>query len=123
MLRPKVYSVLPTHYRLRHPPGRKTAMSVSEIETAFAERLDKFGDLGATVKFDFGDDRLWIDGTQKPAVMSHEDKDAECTLSITPENLVAIQQGKLDATMAFMTGKLKVKGNTGIAMKLSSVMK
>jgi putative sterol carrier protein len=98
-------------------------MSVSEIEAAFASRLDQFGDLGATVKFDFGDDRLWIDGTQKPATMSHEDKDAECTLTITPENLIAIQQGKLDPTMAFMTGKLKVKGNTGIAMKLSSVMK
>jgi len=98
-------------------------MSVSEIEAAFASRLDQFGDLGATVKFDFGDDRLWIDGTQKPATMSHEDKDADCTLTITPENLIAIQQGKLDATMAFMTGKLKVKGNTGIAMKLSSVMK
>jgi putative sterol carrier protein len=98
-------------------------MSVSEIEAAFASRLDQFGDLGATVKFDFGDDRLWIDGTQKPATMSHEDKDAECTLTITPENLIAIQQGKLDPTMAFMTGKLKVKGNTAIAMKLSSVMK
>ncbi|MEJ0045139.1 MAG: SCP2 sterol-binding domain-containing protein [Rhodospirillales bacterium] len=98
-------------------------MSVSEIEAAFASRLDQFGDLGATVKFDFGDDRLWIDGTQKPAVMSHEDKDAECTLTITPDNLIAIQQGKLDPTMAFMTGKLKVKGNTAIAMKLSSVMK
>jgi putative sterol carrier protein len=98
-------------------------MSVSEIESAFASRLDAFGDLGATVKFDFGDDRLWIDGTQKPAVMSHEDKDAECTLTITPENLIAIQQGKLDPTMAFMTGKLKVKGSTAIAMKLSSVMK
>lgn len=98
-------------------------MSVSEIEAAFASRLEQFGDLGATVKFDFGDDRLWIDGTQKPATMSHDDKDAECTLTITPENLIAIQQGKLDPTMAFMTGKLKVKGNTGIAMKLSSVMK
>jgi putative sterol carrier protein len=98
-------------------------MSVSEIEAAFASRLDQFGDLGATVKFDFGDDRLWIDGTQKPAVMNHEDKDADCTLTVTPENLIAIQQGKLDATMAFMTGKLKVKGNTAIAMKLSSVMK
>jgi putative sterol carrier protein len=98
-------------------------MSVSEIESAFASRLDQFGDLGATVKFDFGDDRLWIDGTQKPAVMSHEDKDAECTLTITPDNLMAIQQGKLDPTMAFMTGKLKVKGSTAIAMKLSSVMK
>jgi putative sterol carrier protein len=98
-------------------------MSVSDIESAFASRLDQFGDLGATVKFDFGDDRLFIDGTQKPAVMSHEDKDAECTLTITPDNLIAIQQGKLDATMAFMTGKLKVKGSTAIAMKLSSVMK
>ena len=98
-------------------------MSVSEIESAFASRLDQFGDLGATVKFDFGDDRLWIDGTQKPAVMSHEDKDAECTLTITPDNLIAIQQGKLDPTMAFMTGKLKVKGSTAIAMKLSSVLK
>jgi len=98
-------------------------MSVSDIENAFSQRLDAFGDLGATVKFDFGDDRLFIDGTQKPAVMSHEDKDAECTLSITPDNLIAIQQGKLDATMAFMTGKLKVKGSTAIAMKLSSVMK
>ena len=98
-------------------------MSVSEIESAFASRLDQFGDLGATVKFDFGDDRLWIDGTQKPAVMSHEDKDAECTLTNTPDNLIAIQQGKLDPTMAFMTGKLKVKGSTAIAMKLSSVMK
>jgi putative sterol carrier protein len=98
-------------------------MSVSDIETAFAGQLDRFGDLGATVKFDFGDDRLFVDGTQKPATLSHDDKDADCTLTITPDNLIAIQQGKLDATMAFMTGKLKVKGNTAIAMKLSSVLK
>lgn len=98
-------------------------MSVSEIESAFASRLDKFSELGTTVKFDFGDDRLWIDGTKTPAVMTHDDNDAECTLVISPDNLIAIQQGKLDATMAFMTGKLKVKGSTAVAMKLSSVMK
>ena len=98
-------------------------MSVSDIEAAFAGNLDKFGDLDATVKFDFGDDRLYVDGTQKPATISHEDKDADCTLVITPENLIAIQEGKLDPTMAFMTGKLKVKGNTAIAMKLSSILK
>ncbi len=98
-------------------------MSVSDIETAFAGNLDRFGELDATVKFDFGDDRLYVDGTQKPATMSHEDKDADCTLVITPDNLIAIQEGKLDPTMAFMTGKLKVKGNTAIAMKLSSALK
>jgi putative sterol carrier protein len=103
-------------------PGN-TNMSVSDIESAFSSRLDQFGDLGATVKFDFGDDRLYVDGTRKPASISHEDKDADCVLTITPENLEAIQAGKLDPTMAFMTGKLKVKGSTAIAMKLSSVLK
>lgn len=98
-------------------------MSVSEIENDFAQRLEAFGELGATVKFDFGDDRLFVDGTRNPAVMSHEDRDADCVLSITPENLNAILKGTLDPTMAFMTGKLKVKGSTAIAMKLNSVLK
>jgi len=98
-------------------------MSVADIENTFSTRLDDFSALNAKLKFDFGDDRLFIDGTQKPAVMSHEDEDADCTLQISEENLTKIMHGELDATMAFMTGKLKVKGNTGIAMKLASVLK
>ncbi len=98
-------------------------MSVADIESTFASRLDKFSALDAKLKFDFGDDRLFIDGTQTPAVMTHDDEDADCTLVVSPENLTKIMDGELDATMAFMTGKLKVKGNTGIAMKLASVLK
>ena len=98
-------------------------MSVSDIENTFSGRLDQFGELGSKLKFDFGDDRLFIDGTQKPAVMSHEDQDADCTIQISPDDLQKILDGQLDATMAFMTGKLKVKGSTAIAMKLSSVLK
>ncbi len=98
-------------------------MSVSEIETAFSTRLEQFGAIGEKVKFDFGDDRLFIDGTVQPATMTHEDGEAACTLVIKPEDMVKIMHGQLDATMAFMTGKLKVKGSTAIAMKLSSVMK
>jgi putative sterol carrier protein len=98
-------------------------MSISDIETAFAARLDQFSELGAKLKFDFGDDKLFIDGTQSPAVMTHEDEDADCTIVITPDNLEKVMHGQLDPTMAFMTGKLKVKGSTAIAMKLSSVLK
>ncbi len=98
-------------------------MSVTDIESAFASRLDKFSELGSKLKFDFGDDRLFVDGTQSPATMSHEDEDADCTIVISPDNLEKIMQGDMDPTMAFMTGKLKVKGNTSIAMKLSSVLK
>jgi putative sterol carrier protein len=98
-------------------------MSVSDIETAFGSRLEQFSELGAKLKFDFGDDRLFIDGTQTPAVMSHDDEDADCTISITADNLEKVMHGQLDPTMAFMTGKLKVKGSTAIAMKLSAVLK
>jgi putative sterol carrier protein len=98
-------------------------MSVADIEAALSGRLAQFSELGAKLKFDFGDDRLFIDGTQTPAVMSHDDEDADCTLVVSPDDLTKIMHGQLDATMAFMTGKLKVKGNTGIAMKLASVLK
>ncbi len=98
-------------------------MSVSEIESIFASRLDKFGELGSTIKFDFGDDRLFVDGTKSPATMTHADDDADCTIGIAPDDLMKIMHNQLDATMAFMTGKLKVKGSTAIAMKLNSVLR
>jgi putative sterol carrier protein len=55
--------------------------------------------------------------------MSSADDDADCTLSITPDDLQRILDGELDATMAFMTGKLKVKGSTSVAMKLAGALK
>ncbi len=98
-------------------------MSVADIETAFSGRLAQFSELGAKLKFDFGDDRLFIDGTQNPAVMSHDDEEADTTLVVSSDDLEKIMHGQMDATMAFMTGKLKVKGNTANAMKLASVLK
>ncbi|MBM3555396.1 MAG: SCP2 sterol-binding domain-containing protein, partial [Alphaproteobacteria bacterium] len=38
------------------------------------------------------------------------------------DDFVAMSKGELDATMAFMMGKLRVEGSMGIAMKLSSVL-
>jgi putative sterol carrier protein len=98
-------------------------MSIADIESTFAARAENFSELGAKLKFDFGSDRLFIDGTQTPATITHDDDDADTTLVVSPEDLEKIMHGQLDATMAFMTGKLKVKGSTAIAMKLASVLK
>jgi putative sterol carrier protein len=98
-------------------------MSVNDIETAFRGKLEAFGTLDATVKFDFSDEILFIDGTRQPAVMSNADEDADCTLGISVDDLQAILSGELDPTMAFMTGRLKVKGSTTVAMKLADLIK
>jgi putative sterol carrier protein len=45
------------------------------------------------------------------------------TISIGDENFVKLISGRLDGTMAFMTGKLKVKGDMGLAMKLPQLFR
>lgn len=47
---------------------------------------------------------------------------AKCTVSIKCEDLQSILDKKLNPQMAFMTGKLKVKGDMGLALKLGTIL-
>jgi putative sterol carrier protein len=47
--------------------------------------------------------------------------DADCTISATEENFQKIIAGEQNATTAYMTGKLKIKGDMGAAMKLQKL--
>jgi len=42
------------------------------------------------------------------------------TFSMSAGDLVGLRTGKIDGTMAFMSGKLKIKGDMGLAMKLQT---
>ena len=50
------------------------------------------------------------------------DEPADVTLTAEAEVFRAILEGEMNPTMAFMTGKLSVDGNMGLAMKLGSVL-
>lgn len=50
------------------------------------------------------------------------DEEADVTLTASAETFRAILDGEMNATMAFMTGKLSVDGSMGVAMKLGSVL-
>lgn len=50
------------------------------------------------------------------------DEEAEVTLTADADVFRAILEGEMNATMAFMTGKLAVDGSMGLAMKLGSVL-
>lgn len=49
-------------------------------------------------------------------------KKADLTITVSDDDFFAMSQGKLNPQQAFMKGKLKVKGNMGLAMKLNTVL-
>jgi len=91
-------------------------------ETLRAKVGDSSG-LNATLKFDCGADGVvYIDGRSVPNTVSNENKDADCTVAITHENLVALLTGELEPATGFMMGKFKVSGDMAVAMKLQRVV-
>ena len=53
---------------------------------------------------------------------SADDGDADVTLTADAETFQGILSGDVNATTAFMTGKLSVDGDMGLAMKLGAVL-
>ena len=67
----------------------------------------------------------WYVDLTKPGgeVKAGENPGAKCTISMTDADFVALVSGKLNSQMAFMTGKLKIKGDMGLALKLQNILK
>jgi hypothetical protein len=47
---------------------------------------------------------------------------ARCTVAATDSDFLAIVNGRLNPQMAFMSGKLKIQGDMGLALKLQQIL-
>lgn len=97
-------------------------MDLTAIVEGIKEKAASVPAIGNSMKMDFGDKIIHIDGTGDSNVVAEEDKDADCTITITPENFTKLITGDLNPMMAVMTGKVKIKGDMGVAMKLQSLL-
>ncbi len=98
-------------------------MTFESIKDAVQQRADAADALGATLKFDFGDGQiLYLDGSGENNILSEEDKEADCVVEVTKENLQSMMDGDLNPMGAFMSQQIKVKGDMGVAMKLQSLV-
>ncbi len=101
-------------------------MSSDEITKRLGEVLPQLKNLSAAIRFDLGEDGLWmVDARHAAAARFGRDDgglDADCTIGISAENLGKLLDGKLDPMLAYTLGKIKVKGSLGIAMKLVSAL-
>ena len=98
-------------------------MSLESATETIKGRVGDDAGLGATLKFDMGDvGVIFIDGKSTPNSVSNENQDADCTVGLALDDLEAMLAGDLAPTTAFMSGKLRVEGDMGVAMKLQSLM-
>ena len=76
-------------------------------------------DFSGSLKFDCGDDGVIVlaDGTA-----STTNRDTDCTLRLSRENLTSLLKGKLNPMMALATGKLKLSGSPAVAMGLAKLL-
>ena len=86
----------------------------------------KVGDasgLNAKLKFDCGADGVdVVDGRAVPNTVDNADRETDCTVAITTDNLAAMLQGALDPVTGFMTGRFTVSGDMSVAMKLQRIV-
>jgi len=88
-------------------------MTFESIKDAVQQRADA----------DFGDGQiLYLDGSGENNILSEEDKEADCVVEVTKENLQSMMDGDLNPMAAFMSQQIKVKGDMGVAMKLQSLI-
>jgi putative sterol carrier protein len=99
--------------------------SVREFFDNLASRTDPSKNAGMTNTYFFdiegaGKWRVDVnDGTV--TVTENGDENVDATIAASEETFGAIAAGEQNATSAYMTGKLKIRGDMGAAMKLQKL--
>jgi putative sterol carrier protein len=78
-------------------------------------QYDLSGEDGATYQLHLSDGKAKV---EKSALAK-----ADCTLQMSVNDFKEMLMGSLSGTAAFMSGKLKVKGNIGLAMKMENILR
>ncbi len=96
--------------------------SAREFFEGLEGRLDPSKTAGMTNSYVFEIDGAgtWrVDVDDGKVSVAEGNGDADATIAASEDTFQQIASGDLNATTAYMTGKLKVRGDMGAAMKLS----
>jgi putative sterol carrier protein len=104
----------------RTPDGEPGAVDICKARVVrsipYGQRLiqerEKVGESSYNVKLKDG----------KATVSAGETPSPNCTLTMAEGDFLDMVSGRLNGQMAFLTGKLKVAGDMGLALKLGSFL-
>jgi len=95
------------------------------LEEAAKALREKFtdADFSGSVKFDIEDTGvIVVAGGEVSTAGSPDDSDADVTISADFDTFRDIFDGALSPTAAYMTGRMRIDGDMGLAMKLSQIL-
>jgi putative sterol carrier protein len=99
-------------------------MSAREFFETLESRVDssKTAGMNNSYLFDIDGAGKWkVDVTDGSVNVTEGEGDADVTISTSEETFEKMVSGDQNPTSAYMTGKLKVKGDMGAAMKLQKL--
>ncbi len=97
-------------------------MDISDIRKEFASRASSVPAIGKKLKLMIDDEPVIVDGTGSENQVRGVDEDADCTIAMSMDSFLKTVKGELNPMMAVMTGKIKVKGDMALAMKLKDLL-
>jgi putative sterol carrier protein len=93
--------------------------SLQYITERFRRALEGQPGLDKTLKLDLrGEGFVFFDGQ----TISNDDRAADCTVSVSKDDLEALAKGALDPMGALMRGRMRVTGDMAVAMRLAPLL-
>ena len=101
-----------------------TAQEKMEVAaTRLVNHSDRLKGIGAIYKFVLEGDGggTWVANFKGTPSIEPGDGEAECTIIMAAQDYVDMLEGRANPQQLFFTGKLKVEGDMGLAMKLGDI--
>lgn len=98
------------------------SMEVKDIREELAAKVANIDPLGKKLKFNLDGEFILIDGSKESNEVFDTDEEADCTITMSKETYFKLQRKEIKPMIATLTGKLKVKGDIGLAQKLKVLM-
>jgi len=97
-------------------------MDITDIRRELADKVKAIPPIGKVLKFKLDGSCIVIDGSGDSNELRDADEDANCTITMSIDTYLKLQRKEIKPMIATLTGKLKVKGDIGLAQKLKQLM-
>lgn len=100
------------------------AESAREFFESIPTRVDpeRLRGTTATYRFDIdGSGSWWLDINDGSVTVEESDADADCVIQASEDVFLRVVSGAQNPMTAYMTGKIKVKGDLGLATRLQQL--